>query len=299
EQQVLIIIWLSEHNAEALQHSEAVYKDLDKLKTEGDLSNYFGLYPWLLSQQQQQENSSLLQKSLTPETTVLWQQALTAQGLSVQRLGKLDYQQSPLNLEDLLKTPLGRLLENQLIIREQQVLIIIWLSEHNAEALQVALANNDKAHYFSQRDMLNKMAVDYQQRAETMLLAGLALISLLLVIRYKSILKAAQTLAPACVAALIILALWSINGVSISFLHLVGFLLVAAICVDYGIFYQENRGGDISLTYQAMAASMLTSALAFGCLLIADTLTLKILAEVVASGVVLGFLFCPIIINNR
>ena len=131
-----------------------------------------------------------------------------------------------------------------------------------------------------------------------MLLAGLGLIFLLLIIRYKSVFKALQTLAPACLSALIILALWALNDVAISFLHLVGFLLVAAICVDYGIFYQENRGNDIRLTYQAMAASMFTSALAFGCLIIAETATLKILAEVVTSGVILGFLFCPIIIHK-
>ena len=99
-------------------------------------------------------------------------------------------------------------------------------------------------------------------------------------------------------AAVLILGAWSLSGAAVSFLHLVGFLLVVAICVDYGIFYQENRGGDISLTYQAMAASMLTSALAFGCLGTADSASLRILAGVVALGVLLGFLFCPLIIRH-
>jgi hypothetical protein len=45
----------------------------------------------------------------------------------------------------------------------------------------------EHVQYFSQRDMLNRMALDYQQRAEITLLVGLALITCLLWLRYKSI----------------------------------------------------------------------------------------------------------------
>ena len=81
------------------------------------------------------------------------------------------------------------------------------------------------------------------------------------------------------------------SGAAISFLHLVELLLVVAICVDYGIFNQDNRGGDIALTYQAMAASMLTSVLAFGSLMAADGTSLRILAGVVTLGVLSWDLF--------
>ncbi len=285
---------------QVLQRGEQVYKVLDQLKTQGDLSDYFGLYPWVLSKQQQQINSQLFDKALTPTVIKQWQQALELQGLSVHHLGNLNY--SPPNFltpEKLLATPLGRLLSNQIIIHPQQALLIIWLSEHNATRLEATFSNYQDVHYFSQRDRLNKMAVDYQHRAQIMLLVGFGLIALLLIIRYKSLLKALQTLAPACLSAVIILVLCSLQGIAISFLHLIGLLLVIAICVDYGIFYQENRGGNIALTYQAMAASMLTSALAFGCLMISETKILQILAEVVTSGVILGFLFCPIIITKK
>jgi predicted exporter len=99
-------------------------------------------------------------------------------------------------------------------------------------------------------------------------------------------------------STLIILAIWSFSGEPLSFLHLVGFLLVISICDDFTIFYQENPGGDIVLTYQAIAASMLTSALGFGCLIVAQTSILRTLAEIVTGGVLLGFLLCPIIIKQ-
>lgn len=285
---------------QALQAAEQVYRRLDVIQQTGDLEEYFGLYPWLLSEQQQHANQQLLLSALTEEQRGYWRRALQTQGLSLSRLGELDYTQSEtLALEQVLQSSIAKLISNQIVLAEYRTLLIIWLSEHKPEAIQHALADLPHVHYFSQRDMLNRMAVDYQQRAEITLLAGLALITLLLWLRYKSLILTLQTLSPAFLAALLILALWAWTGEAISFLHLIGFLLAFAICVDYGIFYQENRSGHLTLTYQAMAASMLTSALVFGCLIFAQTSMLQTLAKVVSCGVVLGFLLCPILIKAK
>jgi predicted exporter len=284
----------------ALQKTEEVYPVLEQLKQKGDLSDYFGLYPWLLSAQKQQLNQFLLQKKLTDKNQLYWQQALKQQGLSVKRLGQLNYPSKPaLTLEQVLETPVKKLIDSRIVIGKNQTIIMIWLADHQPIAVKKALEGIEGAQYFSQRDMLNNMTQDYTNRAKVLLSVGLALIILLLIVRYRSLSKAIQTLLPAVLSAFLILALWSFTGEAISFLHLVGFLLVVAICVDYGIFYQENRGGDINLTYQAMAASMLTSALAFGCLITAESASLRILASVVAFGVVLGFIFCPLIIKTE
>ena len=284
----------------ALQKAEEVYPVLEQLKETGDLSDYFGLYPWLLSADKQQINQALLQRYITPENQLRWQQALKNQKLSVKRLGEFNYSPIPaLTLDQVLKTPVKKIIDSRIVIGQQQTIIMIWLAEHQPIAVKNALDQIEGANYFSQRDMLNNMTQDYTNRAKTLLSIGLALIVLLLIGRYRSIKKAIQTLLPAVLAAFFILAAWSFTGEAVSFLHLVGFLLVVAICVDYGIFYQENRGGDIGLTYQAMAASMLTSALAFGCLIMADSASLRILASVVACGVVLGFIFCPLIIKGE
>ena len=268
------------------------------LKQKGLLTDYFGLYPWLLSAQKQQLNHAQLEKHLTTENQLLWQRALKQQGLSIKRLGTFDYPLvEALTLEKVLESPVSKLIDSRIITGKQQTIIMIWLAVHQPEALKTALDTIDDAQYFSQRDMLNNMTRDYTEKAQILLSVGLALIILLLLSRYKNLLKMLQTLLPAILAAFLILVIWSFSGVAISFLHLVGFLLVVAICVDYGIFYQENRGGDIALTYQAMAASMLTSALAFGSLMTAESTSLRILAGVVAFGVVLGFILCPLIIK--
>ena len=284
---------------QALQKAEQVYLKLDQLKKQASLTDYFGLYPWILSQKQQQQNAQMLKAGINDDTQKRWQKALVQQGLSVEQLGHFNVQNGDtLTIQHVLNSPIGRLLDNQIVINDKQTLIIIWLGEHQPEVLQKALANMPQVQYFSQRDLLNKMAVSYQQRAELMLLSGFLLIILLLFWRYKSLWKALLTLIPALLSTLIILAIWSFSGEPLSFLHLVGFLLVISICDDFTIFYQENPGGDIVLTYQAIAASMLTSALGFGCLIVAQTSILRTLAEIVTGGVLLGFLLCPIIIKQ-
>ncbi|KAF3981387.1 MAG: MMPL family transporter [Methylococcales symbiont of Hymedesmia sp. n. MRB-2018] len=294
------ILIVAENVEQALQKTETVYAALEALKQAGELTEYFGIYPWLLSARQQQINHHALQQYLTAENLLLWQQALTQQGLSVKKLGHFNYAfNKEITLEQVLATPVKKLIDNRIISSEKETIVMLWLADHSPHAVQAIVNTIEGVQYISQRDMLNKMTQDYTQRAQKLLLIGLGLITLLLLSRYKNLLKTIQTLLPAVLAAFFILGFWSFSGVSISFLHLVGFLLGVAICVDYGIFYQENRGGDISLTYQAMGASMLTSALAFGCLIVSESTSLKILASVVVLGVLIGFLLCPIIIKEN
>ena len=294
-------ILIVENNVEGvLQKTEKVYTVLEQLKQSNDLSDYFGVYPWLLSVKQQRKNQTLLNNQLTDDNLLLWQQALKLQGLSVKKLGHFNYPSStPITLQEVFATPVKKIIDNRVINGEKESIVMLWLAEHSPDAVKAAVNKMDGVQYISQRDMLNEMTQDYTQRAQKLLLIGLVLIMLLLLSRYKNLLKTIQTLLPAILAAFFILGFWSFSGVSISFLHLVGFLLGVAICVDYGIFYQENRGGDITLTYQAMGASMLTSALAFGCLIVSESTSLKILASVVVLGVFIGFLLCPIIIKGN
>ncbi|MEQ1636243.1 MAG: MMPL family transporter [Methylococcales bacterium] len=283
----------------ALQKAEQVYQRLDQVKAKGELGEYFGLYPWILSQQQQSYNAQLLTQQLTPSLLKQWQTALLTNGLSVEHLGQFHYAaKQNLSLQQVLQSPIGHLLDNQIIIKPEQTLIIIWLTEHQPEALQSALADLPHVQYFSQRDLLNKLSVSYQKRSQLLLLLGLSAILLVLFIRYRSLWKALETLAPALLSMLILLGIWALSGMPLSFLHLVGFLMVIAICTDYGIFYQENPDGNIRLTYQSIFVSMLTNIGAFGCLNFVNTSTLKTLALCVMYGLILGFLLCPIMIKH-
>jgi predicted exporter len=282
----------------ALEKSEAVYKALGRLKQAQKLTEYYGLYPWLLSKQQQERNQTLLQGYLSPENLARWQKVLTQHGLSVEKLGHFNYPKAAfLSVNQVMATPVKKLIDSRVIQGEHEAIAMIWLADHQPEAVKAALPKMAGVQYFSQRDLFNNMTHDYMQRAEKLLLMGLTVILLLMISRYRNIPQTLQALLPAIVSALMILGFLSLNGTAINFLHLVGFLLVVSIGVDYGIFYLENRGEDIALTYQAMGAAMLTSALAFASLMVSDSTSLKMLSGVVVFGVVLSFLLCPVIIK--
>ena len=283
----------------ALQIAERVYPILDRLKQAGDLDAYFGMYPWMVSEALQRKNHRVLNAGFNYEVREAWKNALSEQGLSVERLGNPDYSEFDLLTPDeVLNTPIRRLIDHQIAEYSDRTLIMIWIGKHSPEKLRAALKPIAGADYFSQRDLLNKLAMSYTKRAQMVLAAGLISIFVLLWLRFRNPILALKTLAPSVLSGLIIVAIWSSMQTEVSFLHLVGFILVVAICVDYGIFYQENRAGNLQLTYQAMAASMLTSAVAFGSLSAAQTATLKILSGVVSFGVVAGFLLCPLIIRS-
>lgn len=284
----------------ALLKSEHVYKVLDHLKTEGIIDEYFGLYPWLLSKRQQHRNADLIAERISSRSENLWQIALQEQGLSAEFLAlPEDYARCRMvSFEDLKASPVFRLIQNQILFSKDKSVVLIWIGDHHPHALAQALQVLPDVKYFSQKDLLNTIANDYRTKADYMLKIGLGIIFLLLLLRYRNLLSVWQTLLPALLAALFILAGWSAANQALSFLHLVGFLLAVAICVDYGIFFKENRGKDIAVTYQAMAASMLTSALVFSCLALAQTASLRTLGIVVASGVILGFLLCPLVIKQ-
>jgi predicted exporter len=153
--------------------------------------------------------------------------------------------------------------------------------------------------YFSQRDLLNDLARDYRSRSLEMLGWGLGVIYLLLWLRYRHAGRALFSLLPALLAALFIVAAWAVLDQEVSFLHILCLLLAVSICEDYGIFFLDNGGGDIHLTYQAIAVSMLTTAVSFGALGLAENPTLRVVAMAVTLGIVLGFLLCPLLIRTE
>jgi predicted exporter len=97
---------------------------------------------------------------------------------------------------------------------------------------------------------------------------------------------------------MLLLGLWGLSGAAMGMLHLIGLLLTAAVCVDYGVFFLENRSGNRKRTFQAITVSAITTAAAFASLGAAENPALHALAGTVAPGVLAGFLLCPVILGH-
>ena len=284
---------------QALQLSETVTLILQQLHTDGSLDNYYPIYPWLISQQLQQRNIEVYQQQVTPSTQKKWQKALLEQGLSVSKLGVLIFENDMmLDPERIMKSPAKLLIGPQVIQSNGQTLCVIWLGQHSPAKVADAVQGVKGVSYISQRDTINKMAQHYRTTAVKALSIGLLVIFSLLLLRYRKLQTALVTLLPALCAIGFIFGFWGLFRQPISFLHLIGSLLAIAICVDYGIFYSENRSNNQLLTYQAMGISMLTTLAAFASLSISTNPLLQTLSVAVSIGVVIGFLLCPIFIGT-
>jgi predicted exporter len=132
-----------------------------------------------------------------------------------------------------------------------------------------------------------------------MLAWGGVAILLMLMLRYRSILSAVRVLSPALLSVLLVLGLWGVSAVAPGILHLIGLLLATAICVDYGVFFFENAGGNLQRTLRAISISALTTAVSFACLGAADMPALHALAWTVAPAVLFGFLLCPLLLPGH
>jgi len=293
-------ILVSGNSMEAvLQTAEAVQTQLVVLQQQGKLDAYYPLFPWIASGQLQIKNAQAWNEALDPEVRERWTKTLTDHGFSAAAFPALSTAPEPLlEPEQVLASPAAALLSSQLLQDATGATAVIWLGKHQPQALENLLQAIPDARYFSQKDNIRQLANDYRHKAQTLLAWGILVILVLLSVRYRSIMAALQVLTPATLAIMLLLGLWGLSGAPMGMLHLIGLLLTAAVCVDYGVFFLENRGGNRQRTFQAITVSAITTAAAFASLGIAENPALHALAGTVAPGVLAGFLLCPVMLGQ-
>ena len=285
---------------QALRLNEHVFQKLSALKKKGDVQSFYSIYPWFASEELQHRNLKAFSQAKTENHTTAWQKALEAEGLSVEMLGNLSqYNNSSITFDAFKSSPVQNILENMYVKNKRGVILINWLGMHDALSVQHTLQNMQGVRYISQKEIVNKLSEDYRKQTVKMLQFGLLAIGLLLFLRFKSLWVAVRLLAPALVATLLVASAWSSLEVPMGMLHLIGLLLVVAICVDYAIFIYENRAEDIRRTFQAILVSALTTIAAFASLGFADNPALQAMAWTVAPGVLLGFMLCPLLLQPK
>jgi len=284
----------------ALQANEALLLRLEQAKKEGTLDAYFSVFPWLASNALQQRNTQSFSQQFTAAMLAQWHRALGDAGIHAAALPEpVIPEQPPLTINEVLTSPAARYIAGQYITTDQETILTIWLGRHNSAAIERIVETMERARYVSQKDMINEINATYADRTVTTLSIASLLILLLLAWRYRNLKRAVTALAPAILAAAIVLTGWGFSGLPFGMLHLLGMLLAVAICVDYGIFFVENRSGDYALTYRAIVISALTTIAAFACLGLAENPALQALAWTIAPGVLLGFLLCPLLIRTK
>jgi len=128
-------------------------------------------------------------------------------------------------------------------------------------------------------------------------LAGLAALSVLLLIALRSPLRAARVLAPLALAVLIVAAALAALGVQLNILHLVGMLLIVAVGSNYALFFDRqahSARADEALTTASLVIANASTVIGFGLLSFSQIPVLVALGTTVAPGAWLALLFAAI-----
>lgn len=284
---------------QALVSAIEVQRRLEVMKSEGQLQGFSPVFPWIAPLAIQRDNQIAWNALLDSGLQQRWLQALDAQGLAAAAFPQLSRAtDAGISLDDLAGIPAWEFLSRQFIAGDAASTAAIWLGKHDPARVAASVADIPGARYFSQKDHVQTLANRYRDTAARLLLFGAAGIALLLLLRFRTWRDTARVLAPAALAVLTVIGAWSLSGTGLTFMHLIGLLLATAICVDYGIFFLENRGGSRRVTYRAILVSGVTTAASFGCLAAADNPALLALAGTVTPGVIMGFLLCPILLGD-
>ena len=282
----------------ALQRNDRVAQRLELAKSQGVLADFRSLHTFLWSADLQRRNLAQLQKD--PQLPARLQAAFTAEGLRGELFAPfaqaLAEPATPLTWPDLAASPVGHLVRTfHTRLGPDQAFLTFLNDVHDPVALQAAIADVPGATFFDQRAFVNKAYADYRSTTWGLVLIGVLLILGLVAVRYRSWALTTVACAPAVLAGGATLGLLSLCGESLNLLHLVGFVLVLSMGVDYGVYLAETAQHPESepATVLSIVLACLSTVLGFGLLGMSANPALRAVGLTTGVGVLLSLILAP------
>jgi predicted exporter len=311
-----------------LQRVEAVSLRLDALVQRGELSGYDAITRWLPSLATQAQRRAALPDADALRTRLA---AATAGGpLPAQRLQPfIDEVQrarsaAPITADTLAQSPLAPLAA-ALLVRGRDGRITAWLplrasgAGPKAARLQQALSGIAGAQVLVLGDELRSLYRRYLGEAQAQALLGALGVVLLMAAWLRSLPRLLAGCPPLLLAVLITMAGFTLAGVPLGILHLVGLLLVVAVGSNYALFIDGLRqqpssnllrqqpyptplreqpcadpprppSAHAADTLASLLLANLTIVLSFGLLALSQVPALSAIGRVVAPGALLALL---------
>jgi predicted exporter len=146
---------------------------------------------------------------------------------------------------------------------------------------------------------LDALYGSYLGEAVHLSLAGLGAIVLLLLIALRSAARTVRVIAPLVLAVLVVSAGFTLAGIRLTILHLVGMLLIIAVGSNYALFF-DRRATDadrsaLPLTLASLLIANACTVIGFGVLAFARVPVLSALGATVAPGTLLALLFAALL----
>ncbi|WP_286272181.1 MMPL family transporter [Thalassotalea hakodatensis] len=264
-----------------LQKEEAIAAHL---RTTYPLININKLSDWLPSKAQQNINFQRIEKAQQGGVFSLLTQAVPT--------FQLPEQVSYLTVNAFIQK-LGKQYLNHLYVDDINGHVsVMELSGTSKSAVSTFLADKKDVVLFDKQSSLTDVIQHFRQTLSYWLFAAIAVILILLLIRYelKTTLKAALVIVAATYSALY---LSQLRDGAISIFNLLSAMLLIGLAVDYLIFYRERQLSQANLL--AVSLSAASSLLVFGMLAFSQTPAIYSFGLTVTLGLFLIYILAPIV----
>jgi predicted exporter len=212
-------------------------------------------------------------------------------------------QQALIQAADLEKTSMAMAVDALLVQRDKHWSALLPLTaladkDINADSIRSAMsaANLPKVLFMDMKAESDRLYSGYLNEAIVLSLAGLGVIVVLLLVVFRSGMRAARVIAPLLAAVITVTAGLALWGQQLMILHLVGLLLVAAVGSNYALFFDQTDA-DSKITPSTLASMLfanLTTVAGFGLLAFSNVSILQAMGVTVAPGVVLALIYAAI-----
>ena len=291
-----------------LQRTETLVTQLHPLIKENLVKNVFSITDFIPSQKTQHLYQQQLPVSEKIETNL--HDALTNMPFNKGIFKKFisDIEQSkhlaPLNIEDALKSPLGKHLQQDLFFKNNQWHSIIRLTGVQNEALLLHWLDTQpdvKMNYLNLKTATSALMADYQETALFRLFLGAFVLGLILFL-VRSRTRAIMILLPVILAVFLSISIQVALGTHLTLFHILALLLIVGIGLDYSLFFDRRWTSmeDYQHRLHGIFISASSTLITFGILGFSDITVLSALGKTVTFGVMGCFVLTLVFnINNR
>jgi len=144
----------------------------------------------------------------------------------------------------------------------------------------------------------DRLYSSYLSEAIGLALAGLAAIVLLLLLRLRSLSRAARVVAPLVLSVVTVAGLLVLAGRELTILNVVGMLLIVAVGSNYALFFDRSsrspQRGSIPRTLASLLLANVATVCAFAVLACSSVPVLRDLGATVAPGALLALVFAAL-----
>ena len=273
---------------QVLQREEQLVARLRQAEAKGMVGGHRALSDWLPSQRQQEQDAALTSRverevlarlsTATDETLVRGEFASSSMGIEA-------FLASPASL------PVRHLWLGQVGQGVASVVMVNDLSRTDALATFAAQAEGlDGVRWVDRTADISRLLTHYRHMMSWLLLAGVAVVFVVLAIRYRG--QAWRVITPTLLAGVLTVALLGWLGQPMQLFNVLALMLLLGMGIDYGIFLVEHRG-DAS-AWLAVCVGAASTWLSFGLLGLSATPALRAFGLTLLFGIGLVWLLSPL-----